>query len=144
MSVVASALPADAPLVEGLPDPFAWSSGLVRIFGEARCRRRPWVQVWPLVDLPVVAELWPHRRERHQHLLHVVKTSGDSRASGGWEMTVLVREELRFRAVALRLEPAARTPYGHHGPPGPRYVPMGRLDPSRTPEAWLATALHLL
>ena len=113
-----------------LPDPYAWAEGLVRVFGEARCKRRPWTQVWPLVDIPVVDELWPHRRERHSHLLHVVKTAGDSRASGGWEMTVLVREELRFRAVALRLEPAARTTEGHLGPPGPRNVPMGRLHPS--------------
>lgn len=135
---------ADQARTDPLPDPYVWAEGLVRVFGKARCKRRPWTQVWPLVDVPVIAELWPHQRDRHLHLLHVVKTFGQERASGGWEMAVLVREELRFRAVALRLEPAARTSGGHRGPPGPRNVPIDRLDPPRAPEAWLATALHLL
>jgi hypothetical protein len=127
-----------------LPDPYLWASGLVRIFGEARCGRRPWRQLWPLLDLPVITEVWPQRRRPQGHLLHVGKVLGQQPGPGAWELTVLVREELRHRAVALRLEEAARTFDGHLGPPGPRFQPMRRFDPGRPPEVWLATALHLL
>ncbi len=151
MSVVL--LPADrVGGVAGLPDPLEWAAGVVRVFGEARSGRRPWPQVWPLLDLPVVAEIWPRRRERHPHLLHVGKVVAQSPRPGVWEVTVLVREELRHRAVAIRLDAAVRCSAGFLGPPGPRFTPLTQQRPGRgtapgtpqRPQVWLATALRLL
>jgi hypothetical protein len=74
----------------------------------------------------------------------VVKVIGQAHSPTVWELVVLIREDLRFRAVAVRLEAAARSPNGHLGPPGRRLTPLSRLHPSYLPEGWLATALAVL
>ena len=118
--------------------------GLVTAVGEARRGIRPWRQVYPLLDLPVVAELWPDRRVRHSAGWRVTTVRGQSPAPGVWEMVVLVREDLRHRAVAVRVEPGARASTGHRGPPGRRLTPISRLPPATMPEGWIATALAIL
>lgn len=137
-------LPAPVTPVPSLTDPFAWTARLVVLVGECRRGVRPWRQVWPLLDVPVVAELWPERRVRHDRSWRVVKVIGQQPASGCWELVVLVREELRYRSVAVRVEAAAHGGIGHWGPPGRRLTPVSRLHPDYQPEGWLATALHIL
>jgi hypothetical protein len=74
----------------------------------------------------------------------VVKVIGQPHSPTVWELVVLVREDLRFRAVAVRLEAAAHSPNGHWGPPGRRLTPLSRLHPDYSPEGWIATALTIL
>jgi hypothetical protein len=60
MSMVA---PVDPALT--LPDPYVWTAHLVRLVGECRRGIRPWKQVYPLLDLPVVTQVWRDRRVRY-------------------------------------------------------------------------------
>lgn len=129
--------------VLALPDPCSWCARLVQVVGEARRGIRPWKQVYPLLDLPVVTEVWPDRRVRHPAAWRVVKVMGQAHTEFVWELVVLVREDLRYRAVAVRLEAGARSPNGHHGPPGRRLTPLSRLHPDYTPQGWIATAFTI-
>lgn len=139
MSMVAPVEPALS-----LPDPYIWTAHLVRLVGEARRGIRPWKQVYPLLDLPVVAQVWPERRVRHPASWRVVKVIGQAHTQTVWEFVVLIREDLRYRAVAVRLEAGARSPNGHLGPPGRRLTPLSRLHPDYAPEGWIATAFRVL
>lgn len=132
------------PEVQGLPDPIVWTAQLVTAVGECRRGARSWLQVYPMLDLQVLAQFWPQRRIRHRHAWHVTRIVGQSPSPGVWELTVLIREQLTHRAIAVRVEAAARSPLGHIGPPGVRYLPIRYLDPPRTAQAWVATAFALL
>lgn len=134
----------ERPAPRCLPDPFRWAACVVAWYGECRSGRRAWFQLWPLLDLPVIAHLWPQRDDRQTHPLQVVKVHGQQPSPMEWELVVLVYEGARHRAVAVRVEAAARIATGHPGPPGPRLVPVQYLGPQAQPEAWLVTALHLL
>jgi hypothetical protein len=130
--------------VLSLPDPYVWTARLVGLVGEARRGVRPWKQVYPLLDLPVVTQVWPDRRVRHPASWRVVNMLGQAHTATVWELVVLVREDLRYRAVAVRLEAGARSPNGHLGPPGRRLTPLSRLHPDHAPEGWIATAFTVL
>lgn len=136
MSVAAPVEP-----VVRLPDPVTWTIQLVTFVGEARRGIRPWKQVYPLLDLPVVTQLWPERRVRYPPSWRVGLIHGQAHSDTVWEMVAVVREELRYRAVAVRIEAGARSPNGHLGPPGRRLTPLSRLYPDYRPEGWIATAL---
>jgi hypothetical protein len=88
--------------------------------------------------------LRPDRRVRYPPSWQVVKVIGQAHTETVWELVVLVREDLRCRAVAVRLEAGARSPNGHHGPPGRRLTPLSRLHPDYAPEGWTATAFTVL
>jgi hypothetical protein len=138
MSILAPANP-----VLSLPDPLTWAARLVEVVGEARRGIRPWKQVYPLLDLPVVSQVWPDRRVRYPASWRVVKVIAQSPTECVWELVVLIREDLRYRAVAVRLEAAARSPKGHWGPPGRRITPLSRVHPDYRPEGWIATAFTI-
>ena len=122
-------MPAPVAPVLSLPDPRVWVAGLVTVVGEARRGIRPWKRMYPLLDLPVVAQLWPDRKVRHPPSWHVAKVIGQQHTPTVWEFVVLIREDLRYRAVAVRLEAGAHSPNGHAGPPGRRLTPLSRLHP---------------
>jgi hypothetical protein len=130
--------------VLSLPDPYVWTAHLVRLVGEARRGTRPWKQMYPLLDLPVVTQVWPERRVRHPASWRVTKVLGQAHTQTVWELVVLIREDLRYRAVAVRLEAGARSPNGHLGPPGRRLTPLSRLNPDHSPQGWIATAFTVL
>lgn len=144
MSVALLGKAAPSPTRASLPDPFPWTARLVTGYGECRTGVRPWPQLWPLLDLPVIEQLWPQRRDRHPHPLRVWKLVPRQPSPMVWEVVALAREGSAFRAVAVRVEAAAAVIGGHHGPPGPLLVPISYMEAQRQPQSWLATALHLL
>lgn len=77
-------MPTPANPVHSLPDPLAWTTGMVEVVGEARRGNRPWKQVYPLLDLPVVSQVWPDRRVRYPPPWRVVKVIGQSPAECVW------------------------------------------------------------
>jgi hypothetical protein len=130
--------------VLSLPDPLALTTRLGEVVGEARRGIRPWKQVYPLLDLPVVTEVWPDRRFRHPASWRVVKVIDQAHTAMVWELVALIREDLHYRAVAVRLEAGARSPNGHLGPPGRRLTSLSRLHPNYAPEGRIATAFTVL
>jgi Family of unknown function (DUF6459) len=139
----AMSMPAPVAPALSLPDPFVWVAGLVTVVGEARRGIRPWRRIYPLLDLPVVAQVWPVRKIRYPAAWRVAKVIGQRHTATVWEFVVLVREDLRYRAVAVRVEAAAHSPNGHFGPPGRRLTPLSRLHPDYRPEGWIATAFTI-
>ncbi len=136
-------MPAPVVPARSLPQLHVWVAGLVTVVGEARRGIRPWRRIYPLLDLPVVAQLWPDRKVRHPAAWHVAKVIGQQHTATVWEFVVLIREDLRYRAVAVRLEAGAHSPNGHWGPPGRRLTPLSRLHPDYEPEGWIATAFTI-
>ena len=126
-----------------LPDPLAWTTRLVQVVGEARRGARPWRQVYPLLDVPVLAQLWPDRRTRHLGFWRPASLRAQHVAPFAWELAVVVREDLHHRAVAVRVEAAAVGTQGHLGPPGLRLTPLSRLPAHTHPHGLIATAFEL-